>query len=490
MAVLFGNNNYDVKGMSLVSAANDANDLSTKLKELDFDVDVHIDYSRTDMGKALADFERQLPEYQVGLFFFAGHGFQIDGNNYLANVDTSFEDDSSIKHTALPLDDAIHTLESSSLSIKIIIIDACRRAVSGNMRGMNSGFAPIFAPKGTIIAFATSPGQTAKETDNHGYFTSAILQHISTKNISIEEMFKRVRNSVYMMSRGNQVTWEHTSLMGDFKFGDIPIKVSEEIYSRYAYADKDYECVPNSKAYTWITAAKSYNYNSQNPIIEQIKRYKNELINEDISDLFVLGRNLYQASNNAFSISNYFENLHTNLLQLNLKVATHILNGMAYEIYFDSNGRIRKFFKTFSFKPVLAELMSNEFETCRDFISNKLKGYPQKVFYIPGEATLNLEVYLQAYTEEDLDHNMLCPSKIIMDGINIMYNRCGNELFSDGVYFSLIEGNINDFVELIREKTVATKRGLNVTYIADDEFNPQTDGILYPKVFQLLKYSN
>ena len=190
IALLVGNNEYEMESAKLNCAVNDADALAQKLQDLDFDVEVLRNTSYTDMGVGIASFKRNLCNYEVGLFFFAGHGFQFDGNNYLAMIDTSFVDEGSARYTSFPLNDAINAMESSDLAIKILVIDACRQGGFGGTRGMSRGLAPVFAPKGTLIAFATSPGQAAKEANNHGFFTSAILQHIGVPNLKVEEVFK------------------------------------------------------------------------------------------------------------------------------------------------------------------------------------------------------------------------------------------------------------------------------------------------------------
>ncbi len=490
VAMLIGNDNYDTISAALRCAVNDANTLAKKLENLDFDIEVLNNINYTSMGMEMAKFKQCLSNYEVGLFFFAGHGFQFDGRNYLATKDTSFTDESSARYTSFPLDDVIEAMEDSNLAIKILIIDACRQGVFGGRRGTAEGFAPVFAPKGTIIAFATSPGQAAKEANDHGFFTSAILQHIATPHISIEEVFKRVRNTVYIMSKGTQITWEHTSLMGDFTFSLAQRQILHEEYSRYALADCDYECLPDSKCYDWINAAKSYNYHTQNPIIGQMIRSKKELSKEDANDLFVLGRNLYQASTNAFYITNFFDELHNNLKQFDRAVASHLLAGMAYEIYFDSKGKLRGKFKTHKYKEVLQELLSSDYTNSREFIVAKLEGYSQKVVFIPGGRRIDLEVYLKEYHEEYVEHELYCPEKILMDGINIMYDSEGAELYQDISWYGIRGGTLEMFIEHLREKTVSTQRGLHVSYVADESFDENSSEITIPTDFQLLRYTN
>lgn len=206
------------------------------------------------MNLSMADFDRKLPEYEVGLFYFAGHGFQIDSENYLGCIDSSFYDESSLKYTCFRLNNVIETMEKSTLQIKILIIDACRKGLPC-IRGSISGFAPILAPQGMIICFSTSPGQGAIEREGHGLYTNALLKFIDTPKITIEELFKLVRNKVYIDSGKKQLTWEHTSLLGNFCFCDT--NVEHSLYSKIAFADENYEPENNFLCAKLISLARS-----------------------------------------------------------------------------------------------------------------------------------------------------------------------------------------------------------------------------------------
>lgn len=177
LAILFGNDAYDFGKAQLQCAVNDAKALEEKLVELSFETKSILNSDLGTMAAEISNYETVLSGYDVGLFFFAGHGFPFDGLNYLAATDTSFADDRSAAYTSFSLDNVIAAMDRSSVLIKILIIDACRSSSVGGNRGIGTGFAPIFAPRGTIIAFATSPGQTAKEKGEHGLFTAAILEY-------------------------------------------------------------------------------------------------------------------------------------------------------------------------------------------------------------------------------------------------------------------------------------------------------------------------
>lgn len=112
-----------------------------------------------------------------------------------------------------------------------------------------------------------------------------------------------------------------------------------------ALRDACYECEVGSKIYDLISDLKTHNYNYQNAVINKMSKMKADLLRADINDLFVLGRNLYQASSNAFNVINFFDNLHSNLNNYGKDVRRHLLNGMSYEIYFDSKAHLRRKFK-------------------------------------------------------------------------------------------------------------------------------------------------
>lgn len=461
-AILIGNNKYIYQDMNLDYAIADANDLGDKLAKLGFETDILINADFHAMNNGMVDFSRDLDQYDVGLFYFAGHGFQVNSNNYLGCTDSSFEDSGSIKFTCFPLNTIIETMEESKLHIKILIVDACRKGLPGD-RGSISGFAPIAAPQGTIICFGTSPGQGAKEKNGHGLYTNALLQFIDTKNITIEELFKRVRNKVYIDSNKEQITWEHTSLLGDFKFCDDS-SLQNNGYSKYALADSNYEPEKNGLCAKLIPLAKSHNYFSQNKIPNLFFTNISQLEHETADDLFVLGRNLYQSSDDAFEIAHSFFDLFVQCLStLPVSVANHLLCGMAYELYFDSNGKMRRFPKTSNYYLKIHEaLLNTEYQDALNFIVSQLKANSQQVVYIPNEK-MELLIYLEEFENHDTGKKEYVVTSIELDGLNIMYNSQGdsyydvNEDESYGGSYSMLQHEM-----LMRQLFGGTKRGLSI----------------------------
>jgi uncharacterized caspase-like protein len=204
-ALCIGNSAYS--GDPLKNAANDAVSISSRLEALGFSCMLLKDATNEEMGNSINTFCAGLRDSDVGLFFFAGHGMQIEGDNFLTAVDTNFLDESSAKYSSQNLSRIIDVLEKGDNSTSILILDACRNnPFERKWRGVGSrGLAPVYAPKGTIIAFATSPGQVAFDgNDDNGQFTSALLCHIDTQNLTIEDLLKRVRNTLSSSTNGRQ----------------------------------------------------------------------------------------------------------------------------------------------------------------------------------------------------------------------------------------------------------------------------------------------
>ena len=188
-ALVLGNAAYP-DGDDLANPVNDATDLGAKLKGYGFEVIVAIDCTAKEMEKRLKAFRKLLETHEVGLFFFAGHGMQTEGSNYLLALDTDMETETDAKHSSLSLDKVVDVMAKSIASTKIIVLDACRNN-PWERRWHRSpgtrGLASVYAPKGTIIGFATSPGEVAYDgVGRNGTYTAALLQHIDTPDCSIE----------------------------------------------------------------------------------------------------------------------------------------------------------------------------------------------------------------------------------------------------------------------------------------------------------------
>lgn len=180
---MIGNSAY-INTVPLKNPTNDAEDVAARLSACGFSVAAKTDCTFEDMDRALKTFKRSLECNDVGLFFFAGHGMQIEGENYLAAVDADVSGEIEAKHSSLSLNRVIETMEKTTTLTNIIILDACRDNPyerAWHRSAIARGLAPVYAPKGTLIAFGTSPGQIAKDgSGRNGAYTAALLQHIDT----------------------------------------------------------------------------------------------------------------------------------------------------------------------------------------------------------------------------------------------------------------------------------------------------------------------
>lgn len=221
LALLIGNGAYH--DAPLTNPVNDARKMAAALKRLGFEVIVHENVGQKEMKRAIDKFGQALKGYDVGLFFYSGHGIQVNGENYLMPVDANPASENDVEYDCVNAGRILGKMEDAENKTNIIILDACRnnpfeRSWTRSAKG--KGLAFMNAPSGSLIAYATSPGNVAfdmSESSNSPY-TAALLQHIETPNITISEMFQRVRSVVMKETNNEQTPWEATSLTGNFYF--------------------------------------------------------------------------------------------------------------------------------------------------------------------------------------------------------------------------------------------------------------------------------
>ena len=217
VALVIGNSAYPGVG-ALKNPANDARDIGAKLKRLGFEVVVRTDLKQKEMLRALTDYGEKVTPGSEALFFYAGHGMQVRGRNYLIPVDAEIGGENSVSSEAVDVDQLLDKLVSARLSM--VILDACRNnPFELRFRGGGQGLAQINAPTGTLIAYSTAPGKVAADgKGRNGLYTAELLAAMDTPGIKIEDVFKRVRAGVIDKSQGAQTPWESSSLTGDFYF--------------------------------------------------------------------------------------------------------------------------------------------------------------------------------------------------------------------------------------------------------------------------------
>jgi len=171
------------------------------------------------MQNAIRSFGDQLGKDDVGLVYFAGHGVQVKGKNYLIPVKENIKKSFEVPSNAIDVDLLISTLENVKNDLNIVILDSCRSSFPGETRGTTRGLATIEAAKGTFIAFATAPGKEALDgSGSNSPYTKHLSRILGQKGLPLELVFKEVRKAVVAETNGEQVPWENSSLMGDFYF--------------------------------------------------------------------------------------------------------------------------------------------------------------------------------------------------------------------------------------------------------------------------------
>src|SRR5262245_61926604 len=213
-ALVIGNSNYD-KG-PLRNPANDARAMGNTLKDLGFDVTLQFNLNLRQMDEAVRGFGQKIKDGGVGLFYFAGHGVQVDGVNYLAPLGARVEKEQDVKFEMLDIGKVTAEMEAAKNGLNILILDACRNnPFIRAFRSPNPGLAPINAPSGTYIAFATAPGTTASDGDGeNGLYTQELLTNLKQPGLRLEDIFIRTRVAVKKKSNEVQVPWENGYLQG------------------------------------------------------------------------------------------------------------------------------------------------------------------------------------------------------------------------------------------------------------------------------------
>src|SRR5262245_22782319 len=217
LALVIGNARYQTS--PLRNPVNDARAMTEALRATGFQVIVIENASQREMRRAMIDFGHRLREGGgVGLFYFAGHGMQVNGRNYLLPVDAQIESDAEVEVEAVDVATVLARMETARNRLNIVILDACRdNPFARGSRSIARGLASIDAPSGTIIAYSTAPGRVARDgTGANGLYTGELVKAMAMPSIKIEDTFKRVRQSVSAQTRGEQVPWESSSLVGDF----------------------------------------------------------------------------------------------------------------------------------------------------------------------------------------------------------------------------------------------------------------------------------
>jgi len=220
LALIIGNSKY--KSAPLRNPENDAASMAEALRGLNFEVIEILNGDKEAMRKGIRDFYTRLNENRgVGLFYYAGHGIQVKGENFLVPIKHDIQEEYEVADRTIRVNSVLLAMENSGTRMNIVILDACRdNPYARSMRSGSRGLAQIYAEgSGSIIAYATAPGSTASDGEGkNGLYTQELLKAINTPGLEIGMVFRRVLTNVKRQSSGKQLPWTNSSIEGEFYF--------------------------------------------------------------------------------------------------------------------------------------------------------------------------------------------------------------------------------------------------------------------------------
>lgn len=233
IALVIGNASY--RSAPLKNPVNDAEAVAAALKVVGFQVILRENATQREMLDALREFSQRASKSQVRLLFYAGHGVQIKGRNYLMPVDAEIQTEDDIQQKGADVTELLERLATLADGVNLIVLDACRnnpfsvapaqladsrRIRTRGLAAQTEGLAPVQAPSGTLIAFSTAPGSVAVDNplQRNSVYTKHLLANLRIPGLPIERLFKQVRVAVAQETQQQQVPWETSSLMGEFCF--------------------------------------------------------------------------------------------------------------------------------------------------------------------------------------------------------------------------------------------------------------------------------
>lgn len=227
VALVIGNSNYQ-NAPQLANPDNDAESMAKFLNSAGFEVVAATDLTQNDMLRVVQDFSAKVASRgpnTVAMVYYAGHGVQLAGENYLVPVDAKVASPTELVNNSVRLVDVMSTLETIPSRMRIVILDACRNNPFPDVNDAGRGLAIVDAPNGSIVGYSTAPGTEALDgTGGHSPYTQAFLNVAREPNVPIEQLFKRVRLQVNQTTSGAQIPWESSSLTSDFTFfGDTAV---------------------------------------------------------------------------------------------------------------------------------------------------------------------------------------------------------------------------------------------------------------------------
>jgi len=215
LALVVGNGAYPK--WPLRNPANDARAVAQALSSVGFSTTSAIDVTLQNLDRAVSAFVAKVKQGDTVAFYYAGHGIQLEGENYLVPVDFDAKDEADAKYAAYAASRVQERIEKAGARVTLVILDACRNNPFAATRSTSGGLAAMGTGKGTLIAFATAPGKTADDNPNgnNGLFTTHFITALQQPGLTLDQVFNRVRERVHDASGGKQVPWTVSSVIGE-----------------------------------------------------------------------------------------------------------------------------------------------------------------------------------------------------------------------------------------------------------------------------------
>ena len=262
IALVIGNSNYQ-NVSQLSNPANDAKSVAKLLNAAGFEVISATDLSHNEMIQVVQDFSSKIADRgpnTVAMVYYAGHGVQLAGENYLVPVDARISSETDLVSGSVRLVDVMATLDAIPSRLRIAILDACRNNPFPSLNEAGRGLAIVDAPNGSIVAYSTAPGSEALDgVGDHSPYTAAFLRLAHEKNLPIEQLFKRIRLDVNNSTGGQQTPWESSSLTSDFYFfGDTAVAATKApAQEKAVYTADNLPSRASRAAYDYVLAENS-----------------------------------------------------------------------------------------------------------------------------------------------------------------------------------------------------------------------------------------
>ena len=319
IALVIGNSNYQ-NVTRLPNPANDAKAVAQLLNTAGFEVISAVDLSHNQMIEVIQAFSGKIAAHgtnTVAMVYYAGHGVQFAGENYLVPIDARISSEPDLVNGSVRLVDVMATLEAIPSRMRIVILDACRNNPFPSLNGAGRGLAIVDAPNGSIVGYSTAPGTEALDgAAEHSPYTAAFLREAHEKNLPIEQLFKRIRLDVNNSTDGQQTPWESSSLTSDFYFfGDTAVAATRapaQVTSTVAADNLPSRAV--RQAYDYVLAENSIEHYQEfiqlyphDPLCDRIRALLASLVQANAWHSAVVANSpvAYQSFYDKFSTSPY-----------------------------------------------------------------------------------------------------------------------------------------------------------------------------------------